>query len=180
MASLSDFSYRLVRATTLDSALYEEVESDRTATAQACATVLLSSVAAGVGASGWHDVSLATFALFSAIALALWVAWALLVLQIGSRLLPEPQTQTSAGELLRTIGFAAAPGLFQVFAAFRGVTTIVFALTAVWMLAAMVVAVRQALDYRSTAHALAVCAIGWALAVGMPIAVALIFSRAAS
>jgi hypothetical protein len=41
-----------------------------------------------------------------------------------------------------------------------GVTIPVFAVTAVWMLAAMVVAVRQALDYQSTARAIAVCASG--------------------
>jgi hypothetical protein len=31
----------------------------------------------------------------------------------------------------------------------------------VWQLAAMVVAVRQALDYKSTGRAVAVCVIGW-------------------
>jgi len=40
----------------------------------------------------------------------------------------------------------------------------VFALTTGWMLIAMIVAVRQALDYTSTARAIAVCAIGWVLA----------------
>ena len=37
----------------------------------------------------------------------------------------------------------------------------VFAATLLWMLVAMVVAVRQALDYTSTLRAVAVCAIGF-------------------
>jgi len=36
-----------------------------------------------------------------------------------------------------------------------------------WMLAAMIVAVRQALDYTSTVHAVAVCVFGWGLAVSL-------------
>ena len=90
MTSLGAFSYRLMRATTLDSGVYEEVEADRSAsaTAQAAIVVLLSSLAAGIGASGWRGVSLRTIAVFSVIALATWIAWAALVLQIGGRLMP--------------------------------------------------------------------------------------------
>jgi nucleotide-binding universal stress UspA family protein len=56
-----------------------------------------------------------------------------------------------------------------------GVTIPVFAVTAVWMLAAMVVAVRQALDYQSTARAIAVCGVGWALAIVIAIVLGLVF-----
>jgi len=35
------------------------------------------------------------------------------------------------------------------------------------MLATMIVAVRQALDYTSTARAIAVCVVGWALTIGV-------------
>lgn len=174
------FAHRLMRAAMLDATVYEEVEADRNASAQGVAAVVLSSLAAGIGAGGWHGVGLATFALFTAIALVSWAAWAVLALQIGARLLPQPDTRANLGELLRTIGFAAAPGLFQVFAALPGMATPVFGLTALWMLAAMVVGVRQALDYTSTARALAVCAVGWALALGMAIAGGLLFSRSAS
>ena len=64
-----------------------------------------------------------------------------------------------------TTGFATAPGLLRLFGVLPGVTIPAFAITSVWMLAAMVVGVRQALDYTSTARAIAVCAIGWALAI---------------
>jgi hypothetical protein len=52
----------------------------------------------------------------------------------------------------------------------------VFAVTAVWMLMAMLVAVRQALDYTSTFRAFAVCLIGWLLAVGIAIVISLAVS----
>jgi predicted MFS family arabinose efflux permease len=43
------------------------------------------------------------------------------------------------------------------------------------MLAAMIVAVRQALDYKSTARALAVCGVGWALAIAIAVGLGLVF-----
>ena len=71
------------------------------------------------------------------------------------------------GQLLRTIGFASAPGILRVLGVIPGMAALVFIVTAIWMLMAMTVAIRQALDYTSTARAFAVCALGWALAVGM-------------
>jgi hypothetical protein len=180
MANLNTYAYRLMRAATLDRGLYEEVEADRDAMTQALVTVVLSSVAAGIGAGGAHGSSLQTFAVFSVIALVTWLLWAALILRVGGTLMPEQQTRTSLGELLRTIGFAAAPGLLQVFAAFAGVMALVFGITALWMLAAMVIAVRQALDYRSTRHALIVCAVAWALAILLPLGIAIVFSRTVS
>jgi hypothetical protein len=109
-----------------------------------------------------------------------WAAWALVIFEVGVRLMPEPETQSNVGELLRTIGFAATPGILRVFGVLPGVTVPVFAVTAVWMLAAMVVAVRQALDYRSTARALAVCGLGWALAVVIALGLGLAFGPSVS
>jgi hypothetical protein len=39
----------------------------------------------------------------------------------------------------------------------------VFLVASIWMLVAMVIAVRQALDYKSTLRAIGVCAIGWVI-----------------
>ena len=79
-----------------------------------------------------------------------WAAWALLTYQIGVKLMPEPETRADVGELLRTIGFSAAPGMLRIFGIVPGAAIPAFAITAVWMLVAMIVAVRQALDYKST------------------------------
>jgi hypothetical protein len=68
-----------------------------------------------------------------------------------------------------------APGLLRLFGVLPGVTIPAFAITSVWMLAAMVVGVRQALDYTSTARAIAVCVIGWALAIMIAVGIGLVF-----
>jgi hypothetical protein len=165
---MTTFAHRLIGAAVLDVDTYEEVEADRTATVQAFVIVLASSLATGIGATGFGGSrpvgAVGDVLIISIAALMGWAAWALLVFQIGGRLLPEPDTRVDVPELLRTIGFAATPGLLRVFGVYRELTIPVFALTAVWMLAAMIVAVRQALDFTSTMRALAVCILGWLLA----------------
>jgi hypothetical protein len=175
VARTNTFLRRLVGAAVLDAAIYEEVEADKTATFQAVATVILSSAAAGIGIRGLGAHTLSTVAFVSSSALLAWAAWALVTLEIGTRIMPQPQTRSNFGELFRTIGFATAPGCLRVFGIVPTATIPVFAVTAVWMLAAMVVAVRQALDYQSTARALAVCSLGWLLAITIVIASGLVF-----
>jgi hypothetical protein len=170
---MTTFPHRLMGASVLDVATYEEVEADRTATAQAFVVVLASSLAGGIGATGLvrEGTPLVAGVFFwSAVSLIAWAAWALLVFEIGGRLLPEPETRVDVGELLRTIGFSAAPGLLRVFGVAPDLALPVFALTTVWMLVAMVVAVRQALDYRSTWRAIGVCTLGLAFALIIAVA----------
>ncbi len=174
------FLQRLVGAAALDAAIYEEVERDGGATTQAFAVVLLSSVAAGIGARGFGEQTVANIAFISIVSLMAWAAWALVTFEIGSRILPGAQTRVDVGELLRTIGFAATPGLLRVLGVLPGVTIPVFAITWIWMLVAMVVAVRQALDYRSTGRALAVCALGWVLALAMALVLGFVFGPTVS
>ena len=132
-ATIGTFVHHLMGAATFDAATYERIETDRHVTTGAAATVLLSSLAAGIGSSGWIGPDLATMAGVTAIAMVTWVAWAVMIFQIGTRLLPGPQTSVTLGELLRTTGFAAAPGLLQVFAAFPRMTTPVYVMTWLWM-----------------------------------------------
>ena len=174
------FLQRLIGAAALDSAIYEEVEADSSATGQALTVIVLSNLAAGVGARGLGGTTLLNAAFFAMIALMAWGAWALLTLQIGSRIMPESETRVDLGEMLRTTGFAATPGILRVFGILPGVTIPVFVITAIWMLAAMVVAIRQALDYRSTARAIAVCVVGWILAIAFAVGVGLFWSPAVS
>jgi hypothetical protein len=141
---------------------------------------VLSSLAAGVGARELGGNNFSHVALISIMALMAWAAWALLTYEIGVHLLPEPQTKADVGELLRTIGFASTPGLLRIFGVIPSVTIPAFAIAAVWMLVAMIVAVRQALDYQSTARAVAVCVIGWALTLACVIALSLVFGSAVS
>jgi hypothetical protein len=158
---------RLIGAAALDATIYEDVEADERATIQACTTVVISSLAAGIGSRGMYSNTPTNFVLTSLVALMAWGAWALVTYGIGVHLLPEKRTHSDVGELLRTTGFATAPGLLRLLGILPGVTIPVFAVTALWMLAAMVVAVRQALDYEKTGRAIAVCLVGWALAIGL-------------
>jgi hypothetical protein len=169
----NSFLQRLIGAAALDVAIYEEVEADPKAGLQAGTVVLLSSLAAGIGARGIGQNTFGNIALISIVALMAWACWALVTYQIGARLLPEPQTSADVGQLMRTIGFASTPGLLRIFGFIPGVTIPAFAIASIWMLVAMVVAVRQALDYTSTARAVAVCIIGWALALAFVVILSL-------
>ncbi len=151
------YMYRLMGAATLDAGMYEGIEADRSTSLQAAMTVVLASLAAGIGAGGWYGVHPLTLAAVSVLACITWVAWAVLIFHIGTHMLPEPQTRVTLGELLRTTGFAAAPGLLQVFAVLPALSGPVFVATWVWMLATMVFAVKHALDYTSPWRAVAVC-----------------------
>lgn len=160
MASISD---RMIRAAKLDANLYEEVEADKEAMGQALGVVLLSSVAAGIGSVGTIGLNGIFFG--TIVALFGWFIWAFLTYYIGTRLLPEPQTQADYGELLRTIGFSSSPGVLRVFGIIPVLGNILNFLCGIWMLVAMVIAVRQALDYKSTWRAVGVCLIGWLVQV---------------
>jgi hypothetical protein len=160
MGSLGE---RMIRAAKLDASLYEEVEADRGALGQATAVVVLASLAAGFGAFARGGVG--GFLLATTAALAGWYVWAFLTYWIGTRFLPEPQTQADYGELLRTIGFSSSPGVIRVLGVIPGLTGLVFLVASIWMLVAMVIAVRQALDYTGTLRAVGVCLIGWIVQV---------------
>ena len=167
------FIHRIIGATVLDAATYEEVEADKSSTGQALVVVLLSAVAAGVGARGYGAPAV-QIPMMAILALLAWAAWALLTYEIGVRIMPDPQTRADVTELMRTMGFASAPGMLRVIGVVPAFTTPVFALTAVWMLLAMVVAVRQALDYTTTTRALAVCGLGWALTLAFVLTLGLV------
>ncbi|MFQ5849372.1 MAG: YIP1 family protein [Candidatus Binatia bacterium] len=152
------FANRMIRAAKLEAHLYEEVEADTTATRQAVGVVVLSAVAAGVGTRGGQ---VSGILIGSVGALIGWYIWAYLTYWIGTRVLPEPQTHATHGELLRTVGFSSSPGLLRVLGVIPGLREVVFLAAGIWMLVAMIIAVRQALDYRSTWRAIGVCLIGW-------------------
>ena len=162
---MSTFIERMIRAAKLDVNLYEEVEADKTAMKQAMGVVVLSSVAAGIGTiakGGLGGIFIGTIA-----ALVGWYIWASLTYFIGTKWLPEPQTKADVGELLRTIGFSSSPGLIRVLGIIPGLGGLVFSAASIWMLVAMVIAVRQALDYKSTWRAIGVCIIGWAIQIAI-------------
>jgi len=160
---MTGFKDRILRAAKLDAGLYEEVEADKSAMPQAIGVVVLSSVAAGIGAIGMGAAGPGGILMGIIAALAGWYLWAFLTYFIGTKLLPEPQTHADLGELLRTIGFSSSPGLIRILGIIPGLGPVVFLAASIWMLVAMAIAVRQALDYTSTLRAVGVCAIGWVI-----------------
>lgn len=156
---MSSFNDRLIGAAKLDVKIYEEVEADRGALNQAMSVVILSSVAGGIGiigTAGFKGIFIGAF-----IALITWFVWAYLTYIIGTKILPEQQTKADLGELLRTIGFSSSPGIIRILGIIPGLGGIIFTVAGIWMLIAMIVAIRQALDYQSTWRAVGVCMIGW-------------------
>ncbi|GJL70769.1 MAG: hypothetical protein NPIRA06_34040 [Nitrospirales bacterium] len=156
---MSLFVDRMIRAAKLDVHLYEEVEADRRSMGQAMGVVVLSSLAGGIGFM--QEAGMVGLVIGTVGSLLGWYVWAFMTFLIGTKLLPEPQTHADHGELLRTIGFSSAPGLIRVFGIIPGISGFVNLLAGVWMLVAMIIAVRQALDYQSTYRAIGVCLIGW-------------------
>jgi hypothetical protein len=170
---MSRFQNRMIRAAKLDVNLYEEVEADKGATGQAMLVVIISSIAAGIGVSGIGGAGgIITGAVMALIG---WYVWAYLTYLIGTKILPEPRTKADHGELLRTIGFSSSPGLIRVLGIIPGLGKIVFLVASIWMLVAMVIAVRQALDYSSTLRAVGVCVIGWIIQTVILVALFSIF-----
>ena len=155
---MANFSNRIIRAAKLDATLYEEVEADKSATYQAAGVVVLSSLAAGVGAI---SLGASNFLMAPLLSLVSWYVWAYIIYFIGAKLFPEPTTVADHGELLRTIGFSSAPGLIRVFGFTPELMSITFIGAGIWMMIAMIVAVRQALDYQSTWRAIGVVVIGF-------------------
>lgn len=156
---MTSFKDRIIRAAMLDIHLYEEVKADTGAMGQAMGVVVLSSVAAGIGAM---DFECPMVIITGTIGVLIgWYIWALLTYWIGAKLFSESQTKADVRKLLRTIGFSSSPGLIRVLGILPGLVRIVFFITSIWMLVAMVIAVRQALDYKSTGWAVGACLFGW-------------------
>jgi len=160
MASIVD---RMIRAAKLDATLYEEVEADQGALGQATAVVVMASIAGGIGNIG--EMGVMGFVLGAVFSLIGWYVWSFIIYWVGTRLLPQPTTQADVGQLLRTLGFASSPGLLRALGVIPGIGPLIVLVSTIWTLVAMVIAVRQALDYDSTGRAIAVCLVGWVVQV---------------
>ncbi len=149
---------RAIRAAQLDPQVYEEVEQDPAALGQAMTVVAVAALATGLGAA-WAGLGAIVLGVVGA--LVGWLIWAALTWAIGTKVLPEPGTNADLGQLLRTTGFSAAPGVLNILQIVPVLGGLVALVAGVWQLVAMVVAVRQALDYSSTGRAIGVCLAGF-------------------
>ena len=157
---------RMWRAVKLQSSLYEEVEADKKATGQAMLAVMTVSVATGIGFGigafwvGGAGAALKGLLIGAGSALVGWLLWALFVYLIGVSILKGKHTESSWGEVLRTMGFANWPGFFRILAFIPVIGASVAFVASIWALIAAVVAVRAALDF-STSRAVVTALLGW-------------------
>lgn len=170
------FLRRFMGALVLDPSAFEDIEADRTALLQSLLVVAIAAAAGGTAAVGLGLIGVAGFLAGAIVVLGAWLVWIMTVSVLGTASLAEPQTRSSVPELIRTLGFAMAPGAFLAFAAMRAVAPLVLILVVAWIVAATVMAMRQALDYRSTTRAVIVCVVGWLLAIGVVATIAAMFS----
>ena len=150
---------RMIGAAKLDVDTFEEVEADTSATKQAMLVVVIVAVATGIGLVATGGLSGVILGIV--VGLGGWAAWAWITFYIGTKLLPTADTQADWGQLARTLGFAQSPGVFKVVGLVPGVGLVIFGLDAIWQLVAMIIAIRQALDYTSTWRAIGVALIGF-------------------
>ncbi len=143
---------RMLGAARLNVATFEDVEQDRGATMQALLVVVLVTIASIVGGMlAGDEFDIVRGLIFGAIrGVGAWALWALVTWIIGSTILATKDTKANWGELARCTGFAQTPGILSVFVFVPGVGGVIALLAFVWQLAAMLVGVRQALDYTST------------------------------
>ena len=157
-----NYFQRLQKAIMLDVSFYEEVENDKKFTDQAMMTVVLVSIVQGLMIAGFAPIALVQGILGS---LLRFIIWAFFIAFVGTRILPEPETKSNTGELIRTLGFAYAPGLLVIFKVFPFINAFVDPIVVILQLAAMTIAVRQALDFNSTVRAVGVCIVAFLLMI---------------
>ncbi|MBV9772973.1 MAG: YIP1 family protein [Gemmatimonadetes bacterium] len=130
----------MLGAATLNVATYEDVEADRTATGQAATVVAIVAVAAAIGGAGGGIVGIVGGLLSAFLG---WAVFSGLAYLVGVHLFGGT---ADWGEVLRTTGFARAPGVFLILGFIPVLGGLIGFVVWIWQLVTGVVAVRQALD----------------------------------
>jgi hypothetical protein len=160
---MASFQDRVIGAMRLQPATFEDVEHDTAATAQAAMVVVAVAVAGTIASV--RDLSV-TAALAAVVAqLIAWVLGSFVVLLVGTKIFPGKSTEADLGQMLRTIGFAQSAGLFNVLGIIPFLGLLIRLVVLIWILVAMVIAVRQALDYDDTLKAVIVCLVAWVIMI---------------
>lgn len=165
MEGAMTFGDRVVGAMKLDPNAFEDVERDTTAIGQSVGVIVLAAVAAGIGNIYWGGLTgIVRGAIGSLIG---FLVWSLIIWLVGTKVMPEPTTKADYPETFRVLGFAAAPGLASVFTIIPILGYLLMFAIWIWQIAAMVIAVRQVLDYSTTGKAVVVVLIGFAINIAV-------------
>lgn len=161
---------RMINAAKLNIHTYEEIEADKTATLQALLVVIIVAFSTAIGLMMLPESQTSTqqqingpvsFISFIILQIVGWAIWAFITFFVGTKLLRTAETEADWGELARTLGFAQTPGILRIFGFLPFVGSFIFVIASFWSIYAMVIAVRQALDYQSTFRAVGVVLIGF-------------------
>lgn len=156
---MASFGERVVGAMTLKASTFQEIEHDQTAMGQAVGVIVLAAVSIGIGNVFWGGLSGIISGIISS--LIGYAVWALAVWLIGTKVMPDPATKADFPETFRTIGFAAAPGILGIVTIIPILGWLILFAIWIWQIAAMVIAVREVLDYTDTIKAVIVVVIGF-------------------
>ena len=159
----SSLVQRMIGAARLDAETYEAVERDTNATSSALIVVVLAALASGVAALALGD-DVVDLLLGIAGSVVGWILYAAVAYFIGTRIFQTAETRATLGELLRTLGFAQAPGVLLVLAIIPILGAFVSLVVAVWILITTIIAVRQALDF-TTGRAVGTAVVSWVINV---------------
>ena len=138
---------KAIRASRLDIPVYNEVERDLNETTNALIIVIVVAIASGIGALG-QNVGIGGLIAGVLGSLIGWVARAFVIYLIGTRVYNATAT---TGEILRTTGYASAPGILNILGALPqplgGLITLVIS---IWTIVTTFIATREALDLDNT------------------------------
>jgi hypothetical protein len=156
MANLTE---RMVGAMRADVKTFQEIEGDPNAMGQAITVIVIAGVAALIGNIFRSGIGGGIMALI--MSLIGYAIWSILVVLIGTKVMPEPTTKADFNEAFRVIGFTASPGVFNVLAIIPFLGPVISFFVGIWMLVIGVIAVREVLDYSNTGRAIVVCLIAF-------------------
>ena len=168
----SSLTQRMIGAAMLNVATYEEVEADRTATTQAAIVVGIVAIATAIGAIGEGTAGIIAGLISAFVG---WLVWSAITYFVGTSLFGGT---ADLGEMLRTIGFAQAPGVLNILGIIPILGGLVRFAVFIWILVAAIVAIRQALDF-STGKAVATALVGAVAYFVIMALVGLVFGGAA-
>ena len=156
---------RIIRSLKLEQRVFAEVEADKLALEQAILVVILSSLAAGIGMIAIVGIiSIITTTILTLIA---WVLWIALTYLIATKIIRGLVTKVDLRQFLRTVGFSSSAGLIRILGIIPHISAFVFFIASVWMLTAMVLAVKQVFNYQRLAKAIVVCLAAWLAHIGL-------------
>ena len=154
---MADLTGRMIGVLQADVKTITEIEADPNAMGQAVTVIAIAGVASLIG--NYFRVGLTGGILSLIGSLVGYALFSLMVFLIGTKLMPEPATKADFNETFRVVGFAAAPGVFNILAIIPFIGALVPLVTGIWGLVIAVIGVREVLDYSNTGRAIIVCLI---------------------